>query len=348
MKLFKWEISVKKLLSAAGLLIAAGALLILGTLASVGFDLKELNTVTYTRREYAVEGAFHSIAVQAENRDVRLLPAEDGRCRVLCDENEHGAFAVEEQDGVLTVSLRESWKWWEHIGFFWEFSVPQVTVLLPEESYRELTVKTSSGDIALPKDFRFEQLSLKSASGDIRCQAAVEKTAEIETVSGELFCEDPEGERLRLESTSGGICLTGCRTGAAVLTNTSGGIWIGGAVFSGELQASSISGDIALSECRAGTLDLSTVSGSQLLRDTEISGNACLTSTSGEIVFEGFDAGEIEASAVSGSIRGTLRTGKIFQWETISGSASLPPSDRDGGTCRLETTSGDIELKTAS
>ena len=57
------------------------------------------------------------------------------------------------------------------------------------------------------------------------------------------------------------------------------------------------------------------------------------------------DADNINISTVSGGVSGNLIGDKEIQTNTLSGDVSVPKSVKGGDLCKIETTSGDIELK---
>ena len=56
----------------------------------------------------------------------------------------------------------------------------------------------------------------------------------------------------------------------------------------------------------------------------------------------------MELQAGSGSVKGTIKTGKIFEATAGSGTVSVPANDENGGKCVIHTGSGDIRIEIAS
>ena len=91
-----------------------------------------------------------------------------------------------------------------------------------------------------------------------------------------------------------------------------------------EIDIDTASGDITISNITAYTIDIDTASG--------------------DIAFDDIDADTIKIDTTSGDISGTLLSGKDFEVDTMSGSISVP-SDSEGGSCDIDTVSGDVDLK---
>ena len=316
--------TTKRLLTAAVILLISGLGLCLLAAALAGFDLTRLDTEESVGRTQTISEPFDSLSIDLASHAVRLLPAEDGLCRVIWRENTDQPLRAAVEDGVLRVS-QPGLESFHFLSFSWGWADYTLTVYLPGESYRDLTVRTTSGDVELPADFRFQTLRLESTSGDLVCLAQADESLSMESTSGDLTLSGAAPARAELSTTSGSITLSACRVPV--------------------LEAGAVSGDIRLEGCRGESLRLSATSGSLKLVDTAFSGPARLDTVSGEIELDAFDAGSLTASATSGSVTGTLSGGKVFRYETVSGRVSLPAPDPGGGDCFLETVSGDIDLK---
>lgn len=284
--------------------IGAGLLLMLAAMIGIGFRFDSLSTQHFETVTHEVEQPFERIEIRDLECDVRLLPAEDGQCRVLCSESEGIVTRVEVHDGVLQITRTDTRPWYAHIGI-WFGTDLTLNVYLPETEYRSLFLHTVSGDIAV-EGFRFEEVDLKSVSGDVTCD-----TVKV-------------GGSFEVHSTSGDLRLRAIQAGASQIKTVSGTVsWADGAASS--LQIESTSGDLRLEAViAAGEMNLKTVSG--------------------DIKLNGADAATLQIKSTSGDVKGQLLTPKNFISKTTSGGVQLPPSDPSAGTCEIKTVSGDIKL----
>lgn len=313
------------LITAAALLFFGLALCLLAV-SLAGPELDRLNTESYTEKSLTIDEPFDSLTVRASSHQVRLLPSEDGTCRVEWSESERSRVQVAVKDGTLKAVEKSTGGAFGPVGFFWGPSAQlSVTLRLPEAEYRALTVGTSSGDVEVPEGFTFRTIRLDSTSGSLRFSAQAAEDLHMRSTSGDLELTGASPARAELESTSGSILLRSCVCGA--------------------LSASATSGEISLENCRGGSLTLSNTSGGLELDNCQFSGAASLGTVSGDIRFSDLDAGSLSFDAVSGSVDGTLLSGKVFQTDTVSGRVSLPLADPSGGLCTAETTSGDIDIR---
>lgn len=289
----------------AGACIAAGLLAVLAAMILIRFDVRRLNTVQFETKTYPVQESFRHIDIHDVDCDVRLLPAADGQCKVVCTESDRIINTVEVQNDTLTITRRDTRRWYERISFWWGGGLT-LTVYLPEQEYQTLFLKTVSGDISVPDDFTFTQAEASSTSGDI------------------LF----------LARTAGGLTVT----------STSGEIETGNAS-GGDVRVTTTSGDIRLSGVTARELNVKTTSGEIELKSVVAEHGADVRSTSGDVEFDRFDAASIRIKTVSGEVEGNLLSPKAFETHTTSGGVRVPPSDPSAGTCSVTTTSGDIRLE---
>lgn len=291
----------------AGLICLLAGLALCLTVAGLnGFDWAGLGTVyRYTSREYTIEEPFDSLRLDTAE-DLRLLPAEDGLCRVVVPEAEDAGIraAVDVEDGVLVIAREDRRPWYRHVGVFLSEGESCVTVYLPEEQ-RTLAVLGGSGKVTAEPDLRLDSLSVTVTSGEVNLKAAV------------------DGE-LQVRTSSGGVKLWGQRcAGAITLYSTSGDLW-GLDLACERFTAESTSGEQHYDTLRAERVSLS--------------------STSGELRFERLTAGEAEIRTTSGEVRGTVTEPMDFRGSSRSGTLRLPEAADAGGEFRVSTTSGDVRI----
>lgn len=342
-------------------MIAVGLISIVGSLALVQFDATKLNTMEWETKTYAVEDSFTNISIQGGDATVSLVPATDGKCKVVCTENEVIYDKVEVVDNTLTIERVDESQWYHNIGV--HFGEIQVTVYLPEDAYEVLFINNTSGRIDVPGDFTFEEAEVVNSSGKINFMADVDGALKVENTSGGIYVGDNSVESLSVKGTSGSIeVINVVATGDVEVNGSSGGIGVS-KVECANLSAANTSGSLRLSEIVAtGDVNVEGTSGGVHLEDVECanltgsnssgkinctdvnaSGNINLENSSGGIALEACDAESLKLSATSGSIRGTLLTEKIFQADATSGSVDVPKTT-SGGVCEVTTTSGSIKM----
>ena len=103
--------------------IVAVALIFIGTVAFVGvmfmfkWDFAKLSTDKYETNSYEINEDFDNILIETDTANVTLVPYFDGKCSVVCYEQSNVKHSVLVRDGALTVSVEDTRKWYEYIGF---------------------------------------------------------------------------------------------------------------------------------------------------------------------------------------------------------------------------------------
>lgn len=316
--------TAKKALIIAGACAAAGLILAFAAMAIIRFDVERLNTMKFETRTYEVRESFQHIEIRDVDCDVRLLPADDGQCRVTCVESDKIVNTVEVKDGVLTVTRQDNRRWYERMGIWWSGDA-DVTVYLPEREYQSIVLKTVSGEIDVPEDFTFTTADTATTSGDISFLARTTGGLTLKSTSGKITAGGADGGPVRAFTVSGDVRLSD--TAAA------------------ELSVKTTSGEVKLSRVTARELEITTTSGEIELNSVRAEGDARLESVSGDVELRDFDAAGIAIKTTSGEVGGTLLSSKNFVTSTTSGSVRVPASDPSAGTCNIKTTSGDIKFE---
>ena len=100
----KWRITGTVLLIAG--LIVCGA-----SAALFGFDFSALNTSVFVTNEYEISGSFRDVSVRGTTETVVFEKSTDGKCRVVCFEDEKQPHAASLQtdtksfQGASSISL---------------------------------------------------------------------------------------------------------------------------------------------------------------------------------------------------------------------------------------------------
>lgn len=277
-----------------------------------------VETVTYT-----VADPFDRIQVQEEYGCVRFVLTDGGPCRVECVRWAGVKHTVDTEDGVLSITAKDTRRWYERIGVW--ITPVSTTIYLPGGEYASLAVSTASGDVDVPAGLTLGEADASTASGDISWGARVRGELSVQSASGKIQLEDVAAESLSARSASGDISL--CRLEA-----------------DGPLRVETASGKVRLEDARGETLSVQTASGNILLFRTRIRGEASLRTTSGTVRLEEADAESLDIRSVSGDVEGTLLSGKRFDVSTVTGSVDVPSSSQ-GGLCQVETTSGSVRLE---
>ena len=311
------------------LMIVALSLIVAGlVVACVGvfmmdFNFFTLNTGKTVTSSHDVTEDFHSIAISESTSDVVFLPSEDGNVKVVCNEQKKMTHAVSVQNGVLTVKIIDTRKWYDHISLF-NFGNYKTTVYLPKGAYESLSVKTNTGDISMPDGYSFERATLFVDTGDISWQGDVSGAFQIDTDTGDVTVKNAVLGSLKLESDTGDVKMEKIN---------------GSGLF--DLETST--GDIRMQSVTCGALKLEADTGDVTLTDTVSDGHAKIETDTGDVKFVRADAATLDIETDTGDVTGSLRSAKIFYAKSGTGKVNVPQSTA-GGLCNIKSGTGDIRI----
>lgn len=256
-----------------------------------------------TQETFEVEEPFSGIWVNSPDCTVRLLPAPDGKCRVVFAHRDKSVYTVAVEHHTLTVQRQDRRGWLERLRAS-SSTGGELNLYLPGQVYQGLTVQTISGNVIIPQDFQFQTAAVHTVSGSVRFSAGVQEAVKVKTVSGEIAVSQLDHPTLLL-------------------------------------TAQSVSGDITLSQIQCAVLNTASTSGDINLSTLVARDSIHIKSVSGDVKLTGCDGDTLKIKTTSGDISASLLTPKMFSAHTTSGDIHVPAST-SGGACNLTTLSGDI------
>ena len=316
---------LRKLIPAALILLVVGALIMVAALFAMKFDFRRLSTRKPETNVYAPEGDFDEILISINTEELCFLPAEDGKLKVVCVEEEGCEHIVSTLSGKLSIQTVDTRKWYENIGVGSEKT--SVTVYLPKKEYGALTLRTGTGDVIVPASFRFESVLMTCSTADVSFAANVTGSVSIRTSTGD-------------------IALTGLRAGSLDLQADTGRVQVSDSVAEGGVKVQTTTGRVSLTDLNCAEAQVKTTTGNVDFTRVLVSESLRAETDTGDVTFDRSDAPEIRVETDTGDVTGTLLTPKIFEYDTDTGRVKLPRSE-PGGRCTLKSDTGDFELEIA-
>lgn len=194
-------------------------------------------------------------------------------------------------------------------------------------------------DIKVPKS---AELKIEVVSADVNLSGVAGRSLKVDGVSGKQRLESGAKE-VELGSVSGNIDLAGSST-RAHLETVSGDIRARG--LNGQVKFETVSGDIDADNAGYRDMSAGTVSGSITLRGKpEAGARVDVETMSGDVrlYLPGETSTRLRASSFSGSIHSDF--GSVKQPEHGPGSSLETTTGSGDGQVKLETFSGDIEIR---
>ena len=306
----------------AAALILVGCIMFGGVMTMLRWDFTNLSTVKYETNEHEINETYRNISVITDTADLVFLPAEDGKTKVVCHEEEHATHCVTVEEGSLVIEVSDTRKWYEHVGI--HFDTPKITVYLPKGEYGGLSVKISTGDVTIPEDFTFESMDVSGNTGHVTSYASASGKVKIKTSTGSIRVENISANALELSVSTGDI--------AAFKVTCQGDVTVH--VSTGKTKLADISCKNLISSGSTGDISLKNVIAAEAFS---------IDRTTGDVKLDGCDAAQIAVKTNTGDVTGTLLSEKNFIAKTNTGRVDVPKT-LTGGKCDITTNTGDIKI----
>ena len=290
----------------AGSLTALGILIFVGAMAMCNWSFSNFGNAKYTTKTYEVNELFDNISIDVPSCDINFVLSKNGQCKVDCYDTEKAEYSATVKDKTLTVTTSdEDSSWTDRLSSF-SLESPKMTVYLPENEYKQLSITTATGDVNLPADFSFDGVDVDCSTSDVDCSASAVKDMKIHSTTGDVNLSSLSADNVDISVTTGDVALEGIKT-------------------KGDLSVKTTSGDISLTD---------TISE----KSFSLEGVTC------DVIFDKCDAAQITATTTTGDITGTLRSDKSFTATSSSGDVDIP-NPCEGGKCELTANTGDINIR---
>ena len=303
------------------LIVIGSVLLTVGAFFAIGaINTSRDRTIT---KEYNVE-QYSKMNIDIQTADLEFKVSTNGERKVVCVEKKKLYHDVKVENDTLTIKSINTRKWYENIlNFNWNRM--SITVYAPAEAYGDSIIKSSTGNITIPSDFSFENLNAGLSTGNVSIKSNVIDYANVRTSTGNISLE-MKPKNLDVRASTGNVKLNKVEVEEKLTINTS-------------------TGHIQLTDVKAKDMELRASTGTVKLTNTIADGNMIIRTSTGDVTFNDSDASVlIDVETSTGDVKGTLLTGKIFQFITSTGSIKPVESVAGSGTCKVKTSTGDIAL----
>lgn len=306
----------------AASLVFVGLIMFAAVMSEYKWDFSKLSTGKYETNTYEISEEFSNLSMNTDTADIIFALSDDGKCRVECYEEEKAKHSVAVQENTLVIKMIDEKSWYDYIGI--NFGSPKITVYLPKAEYTSLFINGSTGDIEIPKNFKFEGVDISLSTGDVNFFVSASKLIKIKASTGNICVENTSAGTLDLSASTGRITVSNVICGGDANINVSTGRTNLNNIECKNLTSSGDTGDISLNNVIAAE-------------------KFSIKRSTGDVRFGGSDAAEILVETDTGDVTGTFLSEKTFFVETDTGSVDVPESIT-GGRCEITTDTGDIEL----
>lgn len=306
----------------AASLVVVGLIMFAAVMSEYKWDFVKLSTGKYETNTYEISEEFSNISMNTDTADIIFALSDDGNCKVECYEEEKAKHSVTVEEGTLIIKMIDEKSWYDYIRI--NFGSPKITVYLPKAEYTALSINGSTGDIELPKDFKFEIVDISLSTGDVDSFASASGLIKIKTSTGNICIESASARALDLSASTGGITISNviCERDTNINVST------------GKIKLNNIECKNLISSGDTGDISLTHVIAAEKFS---------IKRSTGDVRFDGSDAAEISVETDTGEVAGSLLTDKVFITYTDTGRVDVPKT-ATGGRCEISTSTGDIKI----
>lgn len=303
-------------------LMLIGCIIFVGAMTVLNWDFKKLSTVKYETNNYEINEDYKKISIMTDTADILFVPSENAKSTVICHEQKNTKHSVKVSDSTLLIETVDTRKWYEHIGI--NLGSTKITVYLPKAEYSSLLINESTGNIKIPKDFKFGDVNITLSTGDVYFSAEASKPVKIKTSTGNICAENASIQALELSATTGRITVSN------VICNED----IHLEISTGKTNLKNIQCKNLISNGSTGDISLNSVIATEKFT---------IKRSTGDVNFNCSDATEISVDTDTGDVTGSLLTEKVFITQTDTGNIDVPKTV-NGGKCEISTDTGDIKI----
>jgi DUF4097 and DUF4098 domain-containing protein YvlB len=311
------------LLIIAIVLLLVGITVIMLSIAANGWDFSMFKSSSHEIITHNISEGIRDISIDTDTANVIFIPSDNNEYKVVCRDARGLKHNVTENDGILSITLTDTRKWYEYISF--SFDNTEIAVYIPAEEYGVLDIDISTGDVDIPNNFKFESVNIEATTGDIDFGAEVESDLKITASTGYITLEGVEAGAIDLAASTGNMSLSDIHCTGGLKLSLSTGKVTANNVNCTSLYSTADTGDIILTSLIAKeTIDI--------------------TRSTGDVKFDACDASQITVNTSTGDVTGSFLSDKIFITHSGTGKNQVPETTT-GGICRIECSTGDIIIE---
>lgn len=268
----------------AACLVIAGIACMSGALAAVGFDIHRLSTVKFVTDTAEISEKFDKIAVDITSADIEMKRSDSKKCRVEFYDREKTAHTAVVKDQTLIIGENDAGNWFDSFGL--SFDSPKITIYLPKDRYTAVTIETVTGDVRIPKDFTFDELTVNATTADVECAANVTENCKISLTTGDISLSDIDTDAVEASVTTGDVSLRSVKAKESILiVSTTGDIRFD-RCDAEEISISTTTGDVTGSLLSGKRFDVNSTTGDVRVPESSGRGSCKITTVTGDIRIE--------------------------------------------------------------
>ena len=272
--------------------------------------------------DHEINDNFKDIKIITDTADIEFILSEESNGLVVCNEQKNANHLVKVKDNTLLIEVDDNRKWYEHIGI--NFNTPKITIYLPKNEYGKLLIESSTGDINIPKNFKFKSIDILEDTGNITNYGSVYENIKIKTSTGNIQTENITASMIEFSTSTGNVDVIDINCSNDIKINVS-------------------TGNVNIVDTNCKNLLSTGSTGNISLKNVIATEKFWVERSTGDVKFKDSDASDIFVKTDTGNITGSLLTGKVFFAETDTGDIDVPKVITDE-KCEVITDTGDIKI----
>lgn len=299
-----------------------GCIIFGGVMSVLNWDFTKLSTIKYETNNYEINENYKNVSIITDTADIKLVPSEDSKTSVVCYEQKNMKHTVLVEEDTLLIEINYTRKWYEYIGI--NIGSPKITVYVPKAEYGALSVKTDTGDVKIPNDFKFQSIDIKVSTGYVESLATASDIIRIKASTGDIKVENVSANGLDLSVSTGIVTVSNvtCENDIKIKVST------------GKTNFVNSNCKNVISSGNTGDITLENVICKEKLS---------IKRSTGDVKLNGCDAGELFIKTDTGDVKGSLLSSKVFIVESDTGRIDVPKT-MTGGKCEISTDTGSIKI----
>lgn len=306
----------------ASFLILIGCIMFCSVMTIFKWDFTKLETNKLEINEYDIYDNFDDIKIITNTSDIVFIPYDKPNNLIVCNEHKNLEHLVKVVDNTLYIEVVDTREWYEYIGI--SFNTPKITIYLSKSEYGKLLIKSSTGDIDIPNNFKFANIDVSTSTGDMVNYASVYENIKAKTSTGNIFIEDIMASMIDISTSTGKVGLKNINC-------------------SNDIKVSVSTGETNIVNTNCKNLLSNGSTGSIFLENVIATEKFMIERETGDINFKDCDSNDIFVQTDTGDVKGNLLTDKVFFVQTDTGRVEVPKtiaSER----CEIITDTGDIKI----
>ena len=305
------------------IIIGSALLVIGGTMFAIGVaNNNQSGKIINTTKD--IDETFENIDIDFDTTDLNIVLADNGKAQAVFQEREKEYHTVKVEENTLKLSFVNEIKWYERL-FTFNIKPLKCTLYLPTAAYSNLKIKSSTGDTTISKEFTFNNVDFKCSTGNLRFNANVVEELKVNASTGDIYLNDMSSKSANITVSTGNVNLNKVAVNEKLFVKTS-------------------TGKIKTTDVTCKDLETNTSTGDVTLTNTIAANHIEMKASTGDIKFVDSDAETLNVKTSTGNVSGTILTSKVFVAISHTGKIHVPETTT-GGLCRIETDTGDINIK---